>query len=355
MMKTFAKVSHSGKAALSLAAIEQTPKIELHAHLSCSMTRKSFAKLMAIKDKHADLSFVDQTSDNEVFFREVFPKLVAAIEGKKDLKFVTSEVLASFEDDGVRYAEFRSTPKKLNDNTSIFGYVENILEVMDQWKGTESSTQMKREPMESRFILSLNRSRPQEHFFDVIKQVKRDPKWAQYITGVDFSGDPYQRDVNDYRKCFEMAREAGLKLTIHTAELPFHSVETPGILALNPERLGHFIYYTEEEFQLVKEKGIHIEACPTSNFVTSPTISPNAHPINEMYTRELSLSVCTDDQLIFNKTLSEEIKTVTDAFGYDMEFVEKICRNALQAAFINDSRLKSRLGHEIDTYFAKSK
>jgi adenosine deaminase len=353
MIKVFKVVEHAGHAPLPLEILKQVPKIELHAHLSCSLTRESFKRLLKRKNIDDDLSFVDNAPSNEVFFQEVFPKLLKCIENKSDLKYVTEEVLSNFEDDGVRFGEFRSNAKNLSDGTSQFEYVETILEVIDQWKGTEASRALGRPPIDARYTISLNRSYPQEHFLEVIRQVKRDPKWAQYITGLDFSGDPYTRDVKDYLKCFDLAREAGLKLTIHTAELPFHAKETRDILSLNPERLGHFIYYTEEDFLIVKERGIHIEACPTSNFVTSPHIATLAHPLSEMYTRGLSLSVCTDDQLLFGKSLSEEIKMVTDAFGYGMAFVEKTCGDALDAAFINDDGLKARIADDMRMFFKK--
>lgn len=354
-MKVFKAIPHTGHPRLGIDILKMVPKIELHAHLSCSISRDSFKKLLKRKGMDDDLSFIDRASSNEEVFKDIFPKLVQAIENKSDLKYVTKEVLSSFEDDGVRYAEFRSTAKKLKDHSSELDYVENVLEVIDEWKGSENTRKKGKDPMGCRFILSLNRAYPQEHFFDVIKQVKRDPKWSKYITGLDYSGDPFMRDVYDFRKCFDLAREAGLKLTIHTSELPVHADETPRILSLNPERLGHFIYYTEEEFQIVKENGIHIEACPTSNLITSPVISMPAHPISEMYSRDLNLSICTDDQLLFNKTLSEEIEMVTDAFGYGMEFVEKICRDALKSAFINDKKLKKKLGKEMDDFFIKFK
>lgn len=326
--------------------------------MSCSLSRESFKSLLRKKGLSDDLGFVDRAASNEEVFKIIFPKLAQAIETQDDLRYVARETFSAFEDDGVRYAEFRSHAKKLKDGTCELTYVESVLDEMHNWKGTETSKKFKRDPIALKFILSLNRAYPPEHFFDVIRMVKRDPMWAKYITGLDYSGDPYMRDVLDYHECFDLAREAGLKLTIHTSELPVHADETPRILSLNPERLGHFIYYTEEEFQVVKQNEIHIEACPTSNLITSPVISLPAHPISEMYTRGLNLSVCTDDMLLFNKTLSEEIEMVTDAFGYGMEFVEKICRDALKSAFLvskEDQATRARIAKEMDHFFDKYK
>ena len=67
----------------------------------------------------------------------------------------------------------------------------------------------------------------------------------------------------------------------------------------------------------MKDRGLTIEACPTSNLKTSPTLSLQAHPIGEMVSEGLKVTVCTDDMLLFDKTLSEEFKLVHDQFGFD--------------------------------------
>lgn len=326
------------KQQLSLEDIRRAPKVELHAHVTASIPRPAFQRLLASKGLDTDLSFLDRVESNEELFRGVFSRLSRAIQSSKDLKWVTQQVLEAFEEENVRYIELRSTAKKLEDMKSELQYVETILDTIDQWRGTGKTTKI-----EARYLLSLNRAYLPEAFFDALKQVKRDKAWSKYLTGLDYSGDPWTRDITDYRPCIELAREAGMKLSIHTGEFPGQMAETPRILSFDPERLGHFIYFTPDEFQHVKDRKILIESCPTSNLVTSPEMKLGDHPVQRMYAEEQLMTLCTDDRLIFDKQLSEEIWMVANEFGFDGRFLQKISLDAMKGAFIHPNDQEGKL------------
>jgi adenosine deaminase len=336
---------------VTLDFLRRLPKVELHAHLSASIPRSSLVDLMEHKGIEPDVSFLDARTSNEEIFRTLFNKLHFLIRDSQDLRFMCRECFASFENDNVRILELRSAPKKMED-LSAAGYVETVLEEIERWQGTEASRQAGRPKLEVRFLISLNRMQAPENYFELLRRVKSDAGWSKYVTGLDYSGDPWTRDISDYARCFELAREAGMKLSIHTAELPEQAQETPRILQFKPERVGHFIYYTEEEFRFAKEHGITVEACPTSNLVTSPQLSLPAHPISEMFEKGLKLSICTDDQLVFNKSLSEEIFMVTEEFGYGADFVRKVSFDGLESSFIKCAEVRARVRKEMEDFFA---
>ena len=342
------------KTNIPLDFIKRMPKIELHAHLSASIPRSSLVSMMKRKGMDPDISFLDVRTNNQEIFRTLFNKLHLLIQDSNDLRYLCRECFASFEDDNVRLLELRSQPKGLGDIDS-FRYVDTIIDEIEKWEGTENSRKEGRAPLEVRFLISLNRMSPPSKFFDLINRVKSDAKWSKYVTGLDYSGDPWTRDITDYEKCFELAREAGMKLSIHTAELPEQAQETPRIFKYKPERLGHFIYYTQEEFEIAKRCGMLIEACPTSNIITSPHISLEAHPISEMHEKGLKLTICTDDQLVFNKSLSEEIHMVTEEFGYTTDFLKKISYDGLNASFLNCEVTKQKIKQELDHFFLLNK
>lgn len=344
-------ISKSSQPPLSLEYIQAAPKVELHAHVTASIPRPAFQQLLASKKLDTDLSFIDNTTNNEELFRGVFGRLSRAVQNSKDLRWITRQVLSAFEEDNVRYIELRSTAKKLEDMKSELQYVEAILDEIDQWKGNGSGPKI-----EARYMLSLNRAYKPEAFLDAIKHVRRDKGWSKYVTGLDYSGDPWTRDINDYQDCINLAREAGLKLAIHTGEFPGQMPETSSILSYFPERLGHFVYYTPEEFEIVKERKIVIESCPTSNLRTSPDLKLVDHPVDKMFKFGQLLTLCTDDRLIFDKTLSEEIHMVTSEFSYQADFLRKISLDAMNGAFLQVSDpysniMRNEIIREIEHYF----
>ena len=150
----------------------------------------------------------------------MFARLSAAIQSKEDLAWVAAKCFETFEDDNVRLLEVRTTPKKLKDGSSEVDYIDTVLEVIEKWKDTQLSQELGRKPMVIRFQVSLNRAYPPDHYYKILEMCKSKDKWSRYITGLDYSGDPWTRDILDYTECYRLAREAGMKLSIHTAELP---------------------------------------------------------------------------------------------------------------------------------------
>jgi adenosine deaminase len=59
----------------------------------------------------------------------------------------------------------------------------------------------------------------------------------------------------------------------------------------------------------IASQRIGIEVCPTSNLQTNPAIKSIAqHPLRKMIDWGLSVSICTDNRLVSNTTVSRELE-----------------------------------------------
>ena len=95
------------------------------------------------------------------------------------------------------------------------------------------------------------------------------------VVGIDLAGTEKHAlelrpaEVERYRDLFARARAAGLKTTVHTGETAGTGAE--GVLAvveeLEPHRIGHGIRAAQDEraMDLLRERGMVLEICPTSN------------------------------------------------------------------------------------------
>ena len=63
-----------------------------------------------------------------------------------------------------------------------------------------------------------------------------------YIVGIEVSGDPRSGDFNNFVEGLQRAKDAGLKISVHTAEVESQMKETIDIINFKPHRLGHCIY-----------------------------------------------------------------------------------------------------------------
>ena len=76
--------------------------------------------------------------------------------------------------------------------------------------------------------------------------------------------------VADYRRLFRRARQYGLGITVHTGESgPVEEVARV-IELLEPDRIGHGVKaaYDPRTMAMIRERGIVLEICPTSNLNT---------------------------------------------------------------------------------------
>ena len=72
-----------------------------------------------------------------------------------------------------------------------------------------------------RYIASINRSAPVEFAREVVElALEYKEKKETYLVGVELSGDPRTGKFTDFREALNKAKEGGLKVSLHCAELP---------------------------------------------------------------------------------------------------------------------------------------
>ncbi len=87
------------------------------------------------------------------------------------------------------------------------------------------------------------------------------------ITGFNLAGEERMGRVADYARAFDIARDAGLGLTIHAGEVCGAFSVSDALDAVRPSRIGHGVRAIEDA-DLVKrlaDLGTVLEVCPGSN------------------------------------------------------------------------------------------
>ena len=91
------------------------------------------------------------------------------------------------------------------------------------------------------------------------------------VVGIDIAGpESATFRVADYRRLFRRARQYGLGLTVHTGESgPVEEVARV-VELLEPDRIGHGVKaaYDPRAMAMIRDRGIVLEICPTSNLNT---------------------------------------------------------------------------------------
>lgn len=166
------------------------------------------------------------------------------------------------------------------------------------------------------------------------------------IVALDLAGDeagfPGELFVDHFRK----AREAGLRVVAHAGEAAGASSVRQAVLGLGAERIGHGIRAIEdpEVMELLLERGIPLEVCPTSNVHTSTVPDLSSHPLPALLERGVACTLNTDDPSISGIDLAHEYRVAEEALGLGEDQLRRMQENALAAAFLTPKERNELLG-----------
>jgi adenosine deaminase len=120
---------------------------------------------------------------------------------------------------------------------------------------------------------------------------------------------------------------------------------------LRAERIGHGIRILEDPELVaeVRERGIALDVCPTSNVKTRSVASPEEHPLSALLDAGLRCTLASDDPTMFGSPLAGEYELCRSVFGFGDERLADLARNGVRASFAEDG-LKEELELGIDAW-----
>lgn len=158
---------------------------------------------------------------------------------------------------------------------------------------------------------------------------------GDWIVGFGMGGDEGKGHQGDFAYSFDMAREAGLRLTTHAGEFGGPDSVWEAIRDLNVERIGHGVRAIEDK-ALIQEliaRDITLEVCPGSNVVLGLYKDFAHHPIKQLRDAGVKVTISTDDPPFFGTTLRREYEMLAQAHGWDAADFKAINQTAARAAF----------------------
>ncbi|PWK70738.1 adenosine deaminase [Aminobacter sp. AP02] len=169
------------------------------------------------------------------------------------------------------------------------------------------------------------------------------------VTGFGVAGDERMGEFEDYVRAFEIAREAGLGITIHAGELLGWESVAAALDHIRPSRIGHGVRAIEN-LDLVKriaDEGVVLEICPGSNIALKVFDNFGDHPFPKLRDAGCKVTLNSDDPPYFWTSLKREYDIATEHFGMDDKALSAITRTAIEAAFV-DKKTKAALLARLD-------
>ncbi|HSU88222.1 MAG TPA: hypothetical protein VLL56_05275, partial [Terriglobia bacterium] len=135
------------------------------------------------------------------------------------------------------------------------------------------------------------------------------------------------------------ARAAGLGLTCHAAEAAPGSAAREAAERFGVSRIGHGAHLAEddESLQWVRDRGIVVECCPTSNWYTSAITRRSEHPAGYFRKQNLRIVLGDDNPVQTKSLLSNERRVLVDELGFNERDLNALDRTSVHAAFVEDA------------------
>jgi adenosine deaminase len=254
---------------------------------------------------------------------------------KEQLELVTSDLFKQLKKDNVIYAEIRFAPLlHLKGGLSS----TEVVKIISQITKNESI----KTGIEAGLILCTLRHYSAEQSMETVNLVN-DFKGSNVI-GFDLAADEAGYPIKNHIKAFKFANDNKIHCTAHAGEAlgPESIIETLDLL--KPKRIGHGVRSFEDPnlIERLKKENIHLELCLTSNMVTKVYKDFFNHPIDELYKKNLSISINSDGRTISNTNLCKEYSLISKHFMWDDNDFLNCNINAINASFASE-KLKSKL------------
>ncbi|THV24068.1 adenosine deaminase [Peteryoungia ipomoeae] len=306
-------------------------KVELHCHIE-GAAPPALALAQAARYGVDPASFM---ADGRYAWRDfaefiaVYDKVAALFRTEEDYALLTESYLLELASVGTIYSELIVSPDH-GDRIGLGadGYIAGI---SDGIRSAKEKT-----GIEARIIVTGERHFGADSVIAAAEYAARSGN--PLVTGFNMAGEERMGRVADYARAFDIAREAGLGLTIHAGEVCGAFSVADALDLVRPSRIGHGVRAIEDA-DLVRrlvDLGTVLEVCPGSNIALSVYPDFESHPLRQLFDAGVRVCINSDDPPFFDTSLEREYHLASTVFGFSDAEVDAMTRTALEAAFVDE-------------------
>ena len=365
--------------------LNKIPKTDLHVHLDGSLRLSTLIELA--KQEKVELPSYDEAGLRGTVFKDKYSDLpdylrgfsytCAVMQNAENLERIAYELAQDNILENVRYLEVRYAPQlHVNRNLpSIDKIIQAVYNGLEKARKEHDNTEEVKSGVDipfkfgiivgamryfnehfSPYYSGLLSSLPYFPQTDVYKIASMELARAAIelrdnlnlpIVGFDLCGPEKGFPAIDHHDAFRYVHKNFMEKTVHAGEAYGPESIFQAITDCHADRIGHgtFLYNHDiiqdsdiknpEKFshylaEYIAKRRITIEVCPTSNLQTIPELKTiNDHPVKKMIDHRLSVSICTDNRLISNTTVTKELSLIVD----NISVTKKQLRDMVIAGF----------------------
>ncbi len=302
------------------------PKVELHVHLEGSLRRPVRSQLAARHGQALDGADGAAFGDFDGFIA-AFMAGLALLRTPADLVLAIDALAADLAADNVRYAEVTSTAWVHLQRTGMApqAYAQALEEgrrlaeadhgvilawVIDIPRGWEAA--------DSGATIAFLESR----------------HCPSSVVALGLGGVEIGFPAGPFASSFERARALGLASLPHGGETGGAAYVRDCVELLRADRIGHGVMSVDDPsvLELLVERGVTLEVCPTSNVLLGVAPDIERHPLGRLRDAGVAVTLATDDPGYFANTLTGELLLAHRHHGYALADLIELQRHAVHCS-----------------------
>jgi adenosine deaminase len=159
------------------------------------------------------------------------------------------------------------------------------------------------------------------------------------VTAFGMAGDERMHHPKDFARAFDIARDAGLGITVHAGELVGAQSVRDALDYIRPTRIGHGVRAIEDPDLVLRlaDEQVVLEVCPGSNIALSVFPSFPEHPFPQLRDAGVKVTLGSDDPPFFHTSLEREYEIAGEYFGLGEAELLDVTRTAIRAAYVDEA------------------
>lgn len=312
------------------------PKVELHVHLEGSIRPETVLQLS--KKNNVALPFDTLEGLKEWYqfrdfthFVEVYVAVSKCIKTPEDIEFIAREFLIGQREQNILHSEVTFTASTIKNHCGI--------PWSEQLDALERAILFGRDELGVSMLLIIDivRGDSPEVGLEVAEMAVSGI--GRGVGALGLAGHERPDQARPYQAAYELAWSRGLPVIPHAGETQGPESIWEALEVTKCKRIGHGIRCLEDLslVEVLREREIVLEVCPTSNVCLTSIESIAEHPIQQMVDEGLQVTINSDDPPMFSTTLSDEFANCSDAFGWDMARLKEFTVRAAQNSLLPES------------------
>lgn len=332
----------------------EMPKCNIHTHLEGSVRPETFLELAV--EQGVELPFdpdrvrerlqVDGSEQTLVDYLAKIALNYPILKNSEALRRIALEAAEDAHRDGVIYFELRAGPAlHTRPGLSIEAVIESILAGLHEAEtkfGTKTG-----------FIVAGLRNHDPQINIELAQAACR--YRDQGVVGFDLAGDEAGFPAELHREAFQVVHDAELPYTVHAGEASGAENVRYAVETLGATRIGHGVRSAESQavMDLLRERQVLLEICPTSNVHTGTVPSIQAHPLKALYEYGIPISINDDDPITSRTRVSNELMLLRKVFEFQFDDLIRIQLDTLDHCFLQEKNVVARLKSTVQAFASR--